>query len=937
MEDRTLFRWGLSLVIGLVGFAGLSGLVFGQGTVTTSDGLTLSLTSSGSVSALKVGSTNYASSLPSGFFYREAEPSSPNLAVNGSFESGSGTPTGWAVTGGTGGTWSIDTSNSSAGSRSMKLYIPGSTGQRSPDFYTTAYFPLLPNTPYTLSCGMKTSGLSSGLTVYLLQQDSSGTWIQTGVASLTGTTGWRTYAKTINTGPNAVQGYLKAYVSNGYGTAWLDDVKLIDVFGGSLPVHFTGSVTSSGGVVTQSASSNGLNLTARFTSVGSAIKVDVTLRDTTGTDRGIELAYRLPLDIEGWTWDKDFVTPSTIVSGTRYMNPDNNFGNQTVGHTHSTYPFATVRNSVAAFSLAVPMGPLMERLVYDDVQGFRVVYDVGLSPVTTGNPSMANVSFWIYTHNPKWGMRSAAEKYYALNPDSFTTSATVLGAWELKNTQPLRNVLNPQDFGMGYEETNSELDFDNDNGVVGLHYLSFPEWEINISGYSSQPPYDVLVSTLNAALTDLGTTVDGVPKADMAAAVIASSPVDENGLYQLSYNTWFWFNNRLQMYPVVPYDTLPGGTYGLRRQYSVDNQIAAAQGAGNTLGGIFLDNTTSTFGNIENYRQDLWAYNNGPLSFSYKTRKVVQYVGDSMDDFLEAFRDYLHSRNLVLMASITPGNYVWFAPKIDVLGGEVAGAEVLDRIYARRTLGYGKVWTNLFVPVSSSSPPTAAQVLAYLRQALLLGYFPGFNGTYWDSSTNYERDRALFQKYIPLIKTIAQAGWKPVNYTTSSDASTLIERFGTPSNGTFYITAQNSGSNPTSIQLTIDGAGLGISTSTPVTIQELITNTTRTVTRNASDISFADTLDAGEAALYAVTPGVGSRPDAQFTWSPEYPLAGQSVQFRDLSTNNPTAWSWTFGDGGTSTAQNPTHVYPAAGSYRVKLHASNASGTDLGEHTLTTN
>ena len=57
---------------------------------------------------------------------------------------------------------------------------------------------------------------------------------------------------------------------------------------------------------------------------------------------------------------------------------------------------------------------------------------------------------------------------------------------------------------MGYEEGDSNLAFDNANGIIGTHYLSFPEWDINISGYTSQPPYDVLVDTLNAALGSSG-------------------------------------------------------------------------------------------------------------------------------------------------------------------------------------------------------------------------------------------------------------------------------------------------------------------------------------------------------------------------------------------------------------------------------------------------
>ena len=43
------------------------------------------------------------------------------------------------------------------------------------------------------------------------------------------------------------------------------------------------------------------------------------------------------------------------------------------------------------------------------------------------------------------------------------------------------------------------------------------------------------------------------------------------------------------------------------------------------------------------------------------------------------------------------------------------------------------------------------------------------------------------------------------------------------------------------------------------------------------------------------------------------------TQFYDLSSNNPTSWYWTFGDGSTSTAQNPSHQYAQTGNYLVCL------------------
>jgi len=73
---------------------------------------------------------------------------------------------------------------------------------------------------------------------------------------------------------------------------------------------------------------------------------------------------------------------------------------------------------------------------------------------------------------------------------------------------------------------------------------------------------------------------------------------------------------------------------------------------------------------------------------------------------------------------------------------------------------------------------------------------------------------------------------------------------------------------------------------------------------------------------------VGNSPVAEFTGSPRTITTGQSVQFTDQSTNNPTSWSWNFGDGGTSTSHNPSHVYNSAGSYTVTLTATNSYGSD---------
>lgn len=69
-------------------------------------------------------------------------------------------------------------------------------------------------------------------------------------------------------------------------------------------------------------------------------------------------------------------------------------------------------------------------------------------------------------------------------------------------------------------------------------------------------------------------------------------------------------------------------------------------------------------------------------------------------------------------------------------------------------------------------------------------------------------------------------------------------------------------------------------------------------------------------------------PEANFSGVPLSGTVPLTVVFTDQSTNSPTSWLWDFGDGQTSTSQNPSHVYSVAGTYSVSLTATNDAGSD---------
>lgn len=79
---------------------------------------------------------------------------------------------------------------------------------------------------------------------------------------------------------------------------------------------------------------------------------------------------------------------------------------------------------------------------------------------------------------------------------------------------------------------------------------------------------------------------------------------------------------------------------------------------------------------------------------------------------------------------------------------------------------------------------------------------------------------------------------------------------------------------------------------------------------------------------YSVTLQANTHPPVvAFTATPSTTSCA-TYGFQDQSTGGATSWRWTFGDGSTSTLQNPTHVYTTPGTYSVRLRACNTFGCD---------
>ena len=113
------------------------------------------------------------------------------------------------------------------------------------------------------------------------------------------------------------------------------------------------------------------------------------------------------------------------------------------------------------------------------------------------------------------------------------------------------------------------------------------------------------------------------------------------------------------------------------------------------------------------------------------------------------------------------------------------------------------------------------------------------------------------------------------------------------------------------------------------------------ITLGVGDWSFS--LNASTATAYNlstqvtfvnVTAGGGTAPLAMFGKTRSVLIFPGSVTFSDQSTNTPTAWNWSFGDGTYSDSQNPSHQYVKRGRWTVLLNASNTAGFSTNSTTI---
>ncbi len=572
----------------------------------------------------------------------------------------------------------------------------------------------------------------------------------------------------------------------------------------------------------------GLELKYRKQQTGNVTLFDLTISDTTHKDRAITLVYAIPLPPGKCRWLQDPRRSLVVKPGQEYMNAGR-FSAGANGRL-SRYPFAAVAAANRGIGLGIDMAwPAFFRVGYNaGTKELFLAYDIGLAP----EKPTAHLRFCKFTFDPKWGFRAALARYYEIFPNYFRCRTPEQGLW--MPFAKISDVNDWQDFGFKFKEGTNETGWDDKQRIITFRYTEPMTWWM--------PMPKEMPRTLQAALAE-ARRLAGEKADPRAKALFTSGFHDQRGQFPARLRDTPWCNGAVWSINSMP--NIKGDITGFKNKWNPKLCERLYRLRPNAeLDGEYIDSSEGYVTDELDFRREHFAMTETPLTFSLDSRKVAIFRGLIIFEYARAIAQDVHAMDKLMMANSTPHRLCWLAPLLDVMGTETnwnpSGTwrpmSDSDLLY-RRSMCKGKPYC--FLMNTRFEEFSRELTERYMKRSLAYGMFPGFfshnasQGHYFTRPELYERDRALFKKYVPLCKLVAEAGWEPITLAHSSDNRVCVERFGNR-----FLTVFNDSTERRAVTITLERKA-------PRTARELIHG--RTIKFRGQQTNL--TLDGGDVAV----------------------------------------------------------------------------------------
>jgi len=376
----------------------------------------------------------------------------------------------------------------------------------------------------------------------------------------------------------------------------------------------------------------------------------------------------------------------------------------------------------------------------------------------------------------------------------------------------------------------------------------------------------------------------------------------------------------------------PNGTYYIKADGGGLNELRITNDVDTPLGQVTVSNDQSGV---------FWLTNNGGRGFYDDVILLVSVNGTIPDDFALHIKSSGYTWTPPSNATALPTDYTYVEGAVD----ETFTKE--DFIYGPQTWKPGP--GDLVVPSlplyygQDINDTTTASYLMFVD--LNVGHM--YPGSFTDATLTNNGGAKIEFTFTNLTSTAAFNGYGWCLAASSGEGISWTNRVTGTNSSSYLVTGVSSapvadftanvtsGDAPLAVAFTDASAGSPTSWAWDFENDGVVDSTEQNATFTYAaagnyTVNLTVANDGGsdsEVRTDYITANAVA-PIANFTASATSGTVPLFVRFTDLSANSPTSWSWDFGDGATSTEQNATHTYMAAGTYSVNLTVTNTAGSD---------
>ncbi|MCX6926876.1 MAG: hypothetical protein NT154_27270, partial [Verrucomicrobia bacterium] len=455
-------------------------------------------------------------------------------------------------------------------------------------------------------------------------------------------------------------------------------------------------------------------------------------------------------------------------------------------------------------------------------------------------------------------------------PTAFARTFTNEGIWVA--FADIRSITNIGDFGIGYHEigyNSAIVKSDDANGIQSFRYVTEP-WSYwmtmptNISNTSYASVYNYLLSqnaqgvktataTLSSGIRDAAGLLEFFPAAQPwcpygAVFSVNASPFIADPQYATTKFNNEWNSTVRDVYN-HPENGVLDGEY-------IDSFAAAATAAD------YSSNHLRTTSFPLTYTRDNLALMTPLILGTYEMARAIAADVHALGKPIIANTLYTLWPGL----PIGVGLFDFTGTEINCFdaAGNLVPPSDSSFLYARALSGarpYGYLLNTDFTKVSQ------AEMESYMRLCAVYAIYPSAfsadaaSNNYFEQPVLYERDRPLFKKYVPIIRALSLAGWRPVTDATLDNTNVGIEAYGTNAvTGTCYLTVRNISSQPINANVAFDLGKWAFPGAQWLRLTNLFESGSLTINVAAGSNSVPLSLQANECRAYGVQVGPPPRP-----------------------------------------------------------------------------